>query len=42
MVLGTSWPWIAAFCVLLIAPGLIIVWSHNRRAIAKDENGLPA
>ncbi|RYV52049.1 hypothetical protein [Pengzhenrongella frigida] len=39
---GTSWPWIAAFCTLLIAPGFILVWAHNRRVIADVENGLPA
>ena len=42
MVQGTSWPWIAAFCVLLLAPGFILVWAHNRRVIATVDNGLPA
>lgn len=42
MVQGTSWPWIAAFCALLIAPGFILVWAHNRRVITEVENGLSA
>jgi len=39
---GRSWLWIAAFCVLLNAPGFILVWAHNRRVITENEDRLPA
>jgi len=41
MVQGLSWFWIATFCVLLVAPGLILVWAHNRSVVAENENELP-
>ena len=36
------WLWIETFCVLLTAPGLILVLAHNRRAINENEDRPPA